>query len=432
MIAGGGFAAWCLARALDRELESADILDATVVCPGACAPLTPWTHEVLAGRLLAEQAVVPWRDALRHVRFLLGRATRLGPDGRSLILDSPGVVTGCDPNSLAFDELVVATGFGAPVHAASRGSEKALPLRSPSHAIAVRNRLLDALAAASGEDSARRRRALLTVAVVGSDARAVAAAVETLGVLRESALFFPRVQREDPRVTLVSAGPLCASWGQRGASLIASHLASHGIEVRAGCRILEEADDHLMLEAEGGNRERVEVRTIISIEAGGGQSLLSGQPGATSEDGRAQIDEMLRVVGLQHVHALGACAVHPTTEPTPAAIARQAQWLAKAIAERAKGRAATALAGAPRVDAVSLGDGAGIARVGKRVVAGRAAGWIARATVRSVVPGIGRRISLCVGSWLEPLGVRQLVSRSGANPGSSRPLYLTPPPPPIG
>lgn len=430
MIAGGGFAAWCLARALDRELESADIFDATVVCPGACAPLGPWTHEVLAGRLYAEQAVVPWRDALRHVRVVLGRATRLATDSHSIGLEGPGVQTGCDPDTLAFDELVIA--IGAAPRVGKPGTERALPLRSPSQAIALRNRLLEALAAASGEDSARRRKALLTVAIIGSDARAIAAAVDTLGVLRESAPFFPRVQGDDPRVILVCAESLCPSWGERGASLLASHLRNHGVELRARCRIVAEAEDHLVLECEGGSQERVEVRTVVSIEGGATQPLLVGHPGAAEQDGRVRVDEMMRMVGMQHVHALGECAVHPTTVPTPAVVARQAQWLAAAIARRAKGQAATALAGAPGIDAVSLGAGIGIARVGRRILAGKAAGWMSRATVRSVVPGIGRRISLAAWSWLEPLGVRQLVSRPGAVASSSRPLYLTPPPPPIG
>jgi len=427
VIAGGGYAAWCLARALDRELERADILDATVVCPGACAPLSPWTHEVLAGRLHAEQAVVPWRDALRHVRVLLGRATSLGADTHSIGLEGPGVQTGCDPAVLAFDELVIATGLGSPPRSAA---ERVLPLRSPLHAIGLRNRLIEALGAASGEDSARRRKALLTVAIVGSDARAVAAAVDTLGMLRESAPFFPRVQREDPRVLLISAGPLCPSWGQRGASLIASHLSARSVEVRAGCRIAEEADDHLILQDDGGNQERVEVRTLVSVEGGASQPLLLGLPGASLHEGQARVDEMLRVVGMQHVHALGDCSLHPTAQPTPAVIARNAQWLARAIVRRAKGQPPTALAGAPAIDAVSLGAGVGVARVGTRTTAGKAAEWMARATVRSAVPGLGRRFSLAAWSWLEPLGVRQLVSRSGVSAGSSRPLYLTPPPPP--
>jgi len=432
VIAGGGFAAWSLARALDRELESSGALEATVVCPGACAPLSPWTHEVLGGRLHAEQAVVPWGDALRRVRVVIGRVTRVDAGAQSVVVDGPGVRTGSEPRAQRYDELVLATGLDPMPRGASGAAELALSLRGPAGAMALRTRLLEALEAACGEESARRRKALLSVAVVGSDERAVSAAVEISRLLRATASFFPRVLPEDPRVLLLSPqqNP-CGAWGEMSSRFVRDHLRRAGVELRAGGAVAHVDADRVEWQPSQGAREPLEIRTVVWTMSEGPRAPLSSWPGATWQAGRVRVDELLRIEGTQLVHALGDCAAHPVTASTPAAIRRQAQWLARSMVRRAKGQAVTALAGPPRVDPISLGGGAGIARVGTRTICGTAAGWMARAAIRAVVPGIGRRAALCAWDLIEPLGVRQLVSRAAVR-SEARPLYLTPPPPAVG
>jgi NADH:ubiquinone reductase (H+-translocating) len=415
VIVGAGLAGLFMARALDRlaAIRSARSLEVTLVSPHTTATLSPLLGGVLSGRLEPWQAHVPLRGAVKHAKVVLARATQLDPARHRLWLEGPGVQTGCDPGHLDFDDLVLACGTCTDHRGVAGAQERALSFLSVDDALRIRNRVGELLEAACGEDSSRRRRAIASVLVQGSDARACAAALQVARRFKRIAPWFGRIEPADPRVVLAAGEPnLVGAWGEKASRSVRAMLDRAGVEVLHNARVESVCDDHVVVHTDDGT-QRLEARTVIWTDAASPVLAVARWTEAPLQGGRLRVDELLRVAGTENVYALGECAAgSPGTQPTPARIARAAQWLAKSMEAKLESRAMRSLAPSPRIEAMMLGD-EGLARIGGRIVTGIVTGPIA--------------------AWLAKRSVSGLAARSGeTDPArlqpSHQPLYLTPPP----
>jgi NADH dehydrogenase len=410
-----------------------NVLEVTLVAPSVSASLSPLLSGVLSGWVEPWQMRIPLRDALRNVKLLNARAVRVDPETRRLTLEGPGVSTGCEPAVLAFDDLVIACGTATDHMGVPGAHERSFPLRSLDDALRIRNRVSEVLEAASGEDSSRRRRALTSLVIVGSDHRACACALELARRLRVTSRLFARVEAEDPRVWLVSADEhLCRGWGSKASDNVRFLLQKAGVDVLNGARVERIEDDHAMVQV-GGDSQRLEARTVVWTPWSAPQLAVARWSAAPLEKGRLRVDEMLRVAGSECVYALGDCAVGPQVndEPgalsTPARIVRRARWLAKCLLDRARGRTPRSLAGHPFADSILLDRDHGLAMLGARLVAGRTGAWMTRRSMVAQMPGLRRRLAV-LGAWTLSCHLPSAQSDPCRLQPAHQALYLTPPP----
>ncbi|MBI5532074.1 MAG: FAD-dependent oxidoreductase [Deltaproteobacteria bacterium] len=436
VIVGSGFAGFCLARSLDRLLASSakSPLEVTLISPSAAASLSPLLPGVLSGWVEPWQMRLPLREALRRVRWMVGRAVHVDPEARRVSFDGPGVQTGCDPASLPFDDLVFACGT-ATDHQGVRGAqERCLPFRSLDDALRIRNRVSEVLEAASGEDSSRRRRALCTLVIVGSDPRACSAALELARRFRLVAPMFPRLEPGDPHVVLVSPEPqLCAAWGPDGSRFAKAQLDRAGVEVRSEARIESVADDHVVVVTPNGS-ERLDARTVVWTPSSAPSLCVARWSAAPLEQGRLRVDELLRVSGADCLYAIGDSAAGPASglaaPCSPARAARNAGWLAAALFDRACGRTPRSIVGKPWIDPVLLDRDHGLAMVGARCIDGRAGAWLSRRLMIRHMPGLRRRAAVRV-AWTLVCHVPSAENDPSRLQPAHQTLYLTPPPAPV-
>jgi NADH:ubiquinone reductase (H+-translocating) len=163
LIAGGGFGGLYAARTLERILppQSARI---TLVSDVNFMLYTPLLPGAAAGTLEPRHVVVPLRQHLRRTALRLGTVTRADPDRR--VLEVANVDGGV--HELRYDQLVVALGAVSRTLPVPGLAEHGLGFKTLSDAIALRNRVLQALEVAETIDDPEARSPWLTWVFVGA------------------------------------------------------------------------------------------------------------------------------------------------------------------------------------------------------------------------------------------------------------------------
>ena len=173
VIVGGGFAGLYTARGL-KDVEA----DVTVVDQHNYHLFQPLLYQVATAALNPSDIAAPIRGILRrqkNVRVVLGEATSIDANAKRVQL--------ADGSSLAYDQLVIATGathsyFGHPEW------ERVAPgLKTIDDALEIRRRVLLAFEAAERESDPVTQRAWLTFVVIGAGPTGV----ELAGALSEIA-----------------------------------------------------------------------------------------------------------------------------------------------------------------------------------------------------------------------------------------------------
>lgn len=332
---------------------------------------TPLLYQVASALLNPSEVAIPVRSILEstpNVRFRLAEVTGIDLDGaRVLTEESP----------VPYDWLVLAAGsrtayFGKDGVRTGSYGVKALP-----DALALRNRILEQLEAASREtDPAARRRALTFVVVGGGPT-----GVEYAGALVE--LFrlvvgrdFPDLRLDETRVILLEmADGLLTDFPEKLGGYARRRLEDLGVEVRTGTAVDEYRDGRVLT----GVGDPIEADTLIWA-AGVRPTRLAEDAGfPRARSGRIEVDEFLRVRGRERVLAVGDIAqVEEEGRPLPmmAPPAMQAGRHAAANILRAiAGRPMEPFRYRDKGVMAVIGRNAGVARIGELELKGLV-GWI--------------------------------------------------------
>lgn len=373
LVLGGGFAGSYVARRLGKS-------GATIVNPTNYMLYTPLLPEAAAGSVEPRHVTVPLRAMCPHADLLLGAASGLDPERRTVRVESEA-----GRFDVGYEHLVIALGSVARTPAFA---ERALPLKDLGDAIRLRNHVLRQVELADAAPASAERRLTFVFAGAGF------AGVETLAELQElvdgALRRHPRLQDVEPRWLLVDNAARILGQVPEALSRSATRLLS-----RRGTEILTQTavasiDAHGVQLSDG---RRIETETVVWT-AGIATNPLAARLGFPVDPrGRIVVDETLAVDGMPGVWSLGDCAAVPNLatpgELDPATCQhalRQARRLARNIAGapkpyryRTRGQMAT------------LGSRNGIAVIGRLRVRGIAGWWLARGYHLLQLPFTSRR-----------------------------------------
>jgi len=336
LILGGGFGGLTAARRLERKLP-AHSANVTLVNDVNFMLYTPLLPGAAAGTLEPRHVVVPLREHLRKTHLYLGHVLGADPERRVVRVRALG---GAE-EELRYDQLIVALGSTSRTLPIPGLAEHALGFKTLSEAIALRNRLLQTLEQAEGEDDPDVCRELLSYVFVGGGY----AGLEGLAELQDFAVDvierYPRARLHGVRFMLVEAKDRVMNEISADLAAFASaELRRRGIEIRTNTQIREVTDRSVELD----DGEVVPARTVVWT-AGVKSVPAVAELGLPLEDGRIAADRFTAVPGHPGVWAIGDAGAVPdparkrqtASPPTAQHVVRQAKVAADNVAHALAG-----------------------------------------------------------------------------------------------
>ena len=244
--------------------------------------------------------------------------------------------------TIHYDDLVLAAGATTNFFGNKNIEASALPMKSVSESMRLRNTILQNLERAETEDNEARKQALMNIAIVGGGP----SGVEIAGVLAEMKQTilprdYPDLDTSCMHIYLINATPrLLGAMSERSSREAEKALKELGVKVMTNCMVTDYVDKELVLK----DGQRISAETVIWV-SGIKANNIDGIPSESiGHAGRILVDRFNRVKGLKDVYAIGdQCIVegdgaYPYGHPQLAQVAiQQAKTLAKNLIRQEKG-----------------------------------------------------------------------------------------------
>ena len=229
--------------------------------------------------------------------------------------------------TIHYDDLVLAAGATTNFFGNKNIEASALPMKSVSEAMRLRNTILQNLERAETEDNEARRQALMNIAIVGGGP----SGVEIAGALAEMKRTilprdYPDLDTSCMRIYLINAAPrLLGAMAEKSSREAEKALKELGVEIMAGCMVTDYVDHELILK----DGSHLPVETVIWV-SGIRANHIDGIPtDSIGRGGRIITDRFNRVKGMENVYAIGdQCLIegdeaYPQGHPQLAQVAMQ-------------------------------------------------------------------------------------------------------------
>jgi NADH dehydrogenase len=420
VIAGGGFAGMSAARQLERLLpkQSARLV---LVNDVNFLLYTPFLPEAAAGTLEPRHVVTPLREILGRTYLRLGAITGHDPAARTVTLHTHEG----EDEELRYDQLVLALGSVSRLLPVPGLAENAIGFKSLADAIWLRNHVIETLEQANATEDPARREELLTYVFVGGGYAGLEALAELQDFASDAMDVYPRARLHGMRWILIEAADrVLPEIDAELADYAVRELRGRGIDIRLGTRVEEATANSVRL----STGEIVPTRTIVWTTGVAPHPSLAELAVPLDERGRVEVDEYMRVKGLDGVWAIGDCAAVPDpdaggampTPPTAQHAIRQGKTVARNVAAALGIGTARKFSYHQIGTFVNLGRYKAVGRIGRRTVSGFPAWWLARTYHMSQIPGVARK-TRAVLDWTVGLAFRRDVAEVGSI-GHPRPL----------
>lgn len=244
--------------------------------------------------------------------------------------------------TIHYDDLVLAAGATTNFFGNKNIEASALPMKSVSESMRLRNTILQNLERAETEDNEARKQALMNIAIVGGGP----SGVEIAGVLAEMKQTilprdYPDLDTSCMHIYLINATPrLLGAMSERSSHEAERALKELGVEVMTNCMVTDYVDKELVLK----DGQRISAETVIWVSGIKANNIDGIPTESIGHAGRILVDRFNRVKGLKDVYAIGdQCIVegdeaYPYGHPQLAQVAiQQAKTLAKNLIRQEKG-----------------------------------------------------------------------------------------------
>jgi NADH dehydrogenase len=394
VILGGGFGGVYTARTLERLLRPGEAV-VTLVNRENYWVYQPMLPEVISGNIGLTDVVSPIRRLCPRANLVMREVEAIDLDRRSVTL-SPGFRPA--PMTLEYDYLVIALGNVTNFYGMPGMLENAMPFRTLSDALALRNHLIHALEEADCEDSPELRRQLLTFVVGGGGFSGVEAIAELNDFIREVKSSYLRLRGEPVRCVLVQSGPrILPEMAEPLAFFAQRVLRKRGVEIVLNDRLAAATSERAILKS----GVEIPAKTIVSTVPSALPPVLDKLPCA-KERGRLTVDAGLALQGHEgRVWALGDCAAVKTASgksapPTAQHATREAVVVARNIVAAILGGEAARFTFEGLGSLGSLGRGSAVAQLFGIRLSGFVAWFLWRTVYLLKMPGFNRKVRVAM------------------------------------
>jgi len=322
VIVGGGFGGLKLARRLRKSDYQVVLLD-----KNNFHQFQPLFYQVAMAGLEPSSIVFPFRKLFQgspNVFFRIVDVERVEPE-RKRLHTNVGIVN--------YDHLVLAMGADTNFFGNETIAEHAIPMKSVSEALFLRNRILADLELALMEREPDERRKLMDIVIVGGGPTGV----EVAGALAEMRKYvlpkdYPELNAEEMDIFLLEGlDQLLAGMSEAFGEQAKTYLEGLGVEVRLNAMVTE-YDGETVVTQEGQTFRAYKLIWAAGIRG----NILPGLPKDGVQRGnRLKVDRHFRLEGSEDLYAIGDLAYmeepdYPQGHPQVAQVALQhAEYLTK-------------------------------------------------------------------------------------------------------
>ena len=225
-----------------------------------------------------------------------------------------------------YDYLVISSGVNSNFFGMKNMEEYAIPMKSASEAMALRNRLLQSFEKAVTLRDQNERRSLLNVIVVGGGPTGV----EVAGAIAEMKKFvlpkdYPDLNFDAMQISLIEGSTaLLGGMSKHASQKALFYLQRLGIKVLLNTQVTD--FDGNMLSFRDGTQ--IETKTVIWAAGISGVVPSGFSKDLIGRGNRILVDQYNRIQGFEDIYAIGdvclmSCASHPNGHPQVAQVAIQ-------------------------------------------------------------------------------------------------------------
>lgn len=305
VIIGGGFAGINLAE----ELGNNEHYEVTLVDKNNYNFFPPLIYQVATAFLEPSSISYPIRKLFRgkkNLHFRLGKLLEVRPETKEIVL-STGI--------LAYDELVFATGAVTNYFGMENVKKNAIPMKTLSDAIQMRNRLLTHFEEATIATDPAEIRKSLTIVVAGGGPTGV----EISGMfaeMRHNIMHkdYPELKNTDAQIYLVDGGAaLLKPMSKKSQEHTLNSLRKLGVKVILNSHVSDFADDKVVF----SDGTQIETKNLIWA-AGVSAMSFDGIPATSYGRGKRMTVNAYNVVeGFTDIYAIGDTAIQGTDPNYP-------------------------------------------------------------------------------------------------------------------
>jgi NADH:ubiquinone reductase (H+-translocating) len=413
VILGGGFAGVLTAHRLERLCRSRADIQITLISRENFLLMTPLMFEACTGTLELRHCSVAIRAFLRKTRFVEAVVGQIDLD-RQVVRTLPISMyaeTAETGREFPYDQLVLALGAVTNTRQI-KGSEFALPFKSLADVIVLRNHLIECLERADAETDPEIRRRLLNVAVIGGGFVGSEVFGELTAFVDEIVRYYPRVKREEMKLTLLHGG-------ERIMPEVPPKLSEYArrvLEKRPGVRILTSTFVQSIEPGRVHTKDQTFEADTIVLSAGILPDPIVAQlPLERDKHGNLVVEQTLRSKARPEIWAMGDCASIPDgrggTYPKLAQFSmRQAKTMADNLIAVVDGKPIRPFVFKTLGLLAALGHYKGLGTVMGIQIKGFFAWWFRRTYYLSVMPRWSQRVRI-VADWTIALFFRPDISK---------------------
>ena len=393
-IVGGGFAGAKLARLLQKRAKFADI---TLVSEESYTTFNPMLAEVVGATVFPEHVIAPLRETVGRARFVMGTVEGIDFANKRLNCDTlKGNL------ELDYDHLVLAFGNRARVDLIAGMAEHAVVLKTVGDAMHIRNLVLRRLAQIELETDPQLRCCLGHFVVVGGGFSGVEVAGAIADALREIRRYYPRVNADELKVTLLqNVERLLMELPRSLGDAAQASLKKRGIDVLTMTGASAVGAQSVQLD----NGRVLSAATTICTIGTLPNALTARLQQLATERGRIVANADLSVANADGVWAIGDCALIKNgsdgyAPPTAQFAVAEAKHLARNLIARCTGKPTQPFAYRSRGMMATVGHLKGVAQIFGVKLRGLPAWLLWRAYYLSQMPTFGRKLRIFVEwSW---------------------------------
>jgi len=322
LIAGGGFAGLKLATKLSDSNFQVVLID-----KNNFHQFQPLFYQVATAGLEPSAISFPLRKIFqnsKNVFIRVAEITAINPENKE-VETSIGTIN--------YDILVLAMGVDTNFFGMKHIAKNAIPMKSVSEALSLRNKILQNFEDALIETDAEKLKALLTIVVVGGGPTGV----EVSGTLAEMRKFilpkdYPELDFNKMNIYLLEAGGrLLSGMAEKSSVHAENYLHKLGVNVLCNAQVSDYDSDKVSIKDD----IQIPARTLVWAAGVSGKQIVGLNPDLYIRGNRLKVNEFNQVESYENIYALGDIAYmtegkYPNGHPQMAQPAiQQARLLAR-------------------------------------------------------------------------------------------------------